>query len=99
MVIGGTSLFGGIGTRLGDVPRPLIISMINNLLNLMNVSPYSQGIAKGLIILIAITLYKTAGGVIREAASWISQRRKDGSQRRAIRLTSPLGQRGDTELT
>ena len=36
----------------------LIIAIVNNLLNLMNVSPYTQGIAKGLIILIAIALYK-----------------------------------------
>ena len=61
MVIGGTSLFGGIGTVWGTFLGLLIISMINNLLNLMNVSPYSQGIAKGLIILIAITLYKRRG--------------------------------------
>jgi ribose transport system permease protein len=58
VVIGGTSLFGGIGRIWGTFLGLLIISMINNLLNLMNVSPYSQGIAKGLIILIAITLYK-----------------------------------------
>jgi ribose transport system permease protein len=58
VVIGGTSLFGGIGTIWGTFVGVLIISMINNLLNLMNVSPYSQGIAKGLIILIPITLYK-----------------------------------------
>jgi len=32
--------------------------MINNLLNLLDVSPHMQGIAKGLIILVAITAYK-----------------------------------------
>ena len=58
VVIGGTSLFGGIGALWGTFLGTLIILMINNLLNLMNVSPYSQGIAKGLIILIAIALYK-----------------------------------------
>lgn len=58
VVIGGTSLFGGIGTMWGTFLGVLIISMINNLLNLLNVSPYTQGIAKGLIILVAITLYK-----------------------------------------
>jgi ribose transport system permease protein len=36
--------------------------MINNLLNLLNVSPYMQGIAKGLIILIAIAIYKKRTG-------------------------------------
>jgi ribose/xylose/arabinose/galactoside ABC-type transport system permease subunit len=58
VVIGGTSLFGGIGALWGTFLGTLIILMINNLLNLMNVSPYAQGIAKGLIILIAIAIYK-----------------------------------------
>ena len=58
VVIGGTSLFGGIGTMWGSLLGTLIITMINNLLNLLNVSPYMQGLAKGLIILVAITLYK-----------------------------------------
>jgi ribose/xylose/arabinose/galactoside ABC-type transport system permease subunit len=61
VVIGGTSLFGGIGTMWGTFLGALIISMINNLLNLLNVSPYMQGIAKGLIILIAIAMYKKRG--------------------------------------
>lgn len=58
VVIGGTSLFGGIGSVWGTFLGTLIIIIVNNLLNLMNVSPYSQGIAKGLIILIAIALYR-----------------------------------------
>ncbi len=58
VVIGGTSLFGGIGTMWGSLLGTLIITMINNLLNLLNVSPYMQGLAKGIIILVAITLYK-----------------------------------------
>ena len=58
VVIGGTSLFGGVGTMWGSLVGTLIITMINNLLNLLNVSPYMQGLAKGLIILAAITIYK-----------------------------------------
>ena len=58
VVIGGTSLFGGVGTMWGSLLGALIITMINNLLNLLNVSPYMQGLAKGIIILAAITLYK-----------------------------------------
>jgi len=58
VVIGGTSLFGGVGTLFGSFLGVIIIIIVNNLLNLMNVSPYSQGIAKGLIILIAIALYR-----------------------------------------
>ena len=58
VVIGGTSLFGGVGTMWGSLLGALIITMINNVLNLLNVSPYMQGLAKGIIILAAITLYK-----------------------------------------
>lgn len=58
VVLGGTSLFGGVGSLWGTLLGALIISMINNLLNLMNVSPYSQGIAKGVIILVAVALYR-----------------------------------------
>jgi ribose/xylose/arabinose/galactoside ABC-type transport system permease subunit len=58
VVIGGTSLFGGVGSVWGTFLGTLIIIIVNNLLNLMNVSPYAQGIAKGLIILIAIALYR-----------------------------------------
>jgi ribose/xylose/arabinose/galactoside ABC-type transport system permease subunit len=58
VVLGGTSLFGGVGSLGGTLLGALIISMINNLLNLANVSPYTQGIAKGFIILVAVALYK-----------------------------------------
>ncbi|MYB54174.1 MAG: ABC transporter permease [Acidobacteriia bacterium] len=58
VVLGGTSLFGGVGSLWGTLLGALIISMINNLLNLLNVSPYTQGIAKGCIILVAVALYK-----------------------------------------
>jgi ribose/xylose/arabinose/galactoside ABC-type transport system permease subunit len=58
VVIGGTSLFGGTGTVRGTLLGTLIIAIVNNLLNLLNVSPYTQGIAKGLIILLAIALYR-----------------------------------------
>ena len=58
VVLGGTSLFGGVGSVEGTLLGALIISMINNLLNLLNVSPYTQGIAKGFIILVAVSLYK-----------------------------------------
>ena len=58
VVLGGTSLFGGVGSLWGTLLGAHIISMINNLLNLLNVSPYTQGIAKGFIILVAVALYK-----------------------------------------
>ncbi|MBM3801229.1 MAG: ABC transporter permease [Acidimicrobiia bacterium] len=57
-VLGGTKLSGGVGTLWGTLLGVFVICMTNNLLNLLNVSPYSQGMAKGLIVLSAVILYK-----------------------------------------
>lgn len=58
VVMGGTSLSGGIGGLGGTVLGVLIISTINNLLNLLNVSGFYQHVVKGIVIIIAVTLYK-----------------------------------------
>ena len=56
VVIGGTSLSGGIGSISGTVIGALIIGVMNNGLDLLNVSSYWQQIAKGIIIIIAVLL-------------------------------------------
>ena len=56
VVLGGTSLAGGSGKILGTIIGALIIGILNNALNLMNVSSYYQMIAKGTVILIAVLL-------------------------------------------
>ena len=58
VVIGGTSLSGGEGRITGTIIGALIIGVLNNGLNLMNVSPFYQSIVKGLVILIAVLLDK-----------------------------------------
>jgi inositol transport system permease protein len=56
-VIGGSSLSaGGIGTVAGTVVGALIIGVLNNILDLMNVSAYWQQIIKGCIIVGAVIL-------------------------------------------
>ncbi len=60
VVLGGTSLSGGTGGILGTVIGALIIGILNNGLNLMNVSSYYQLLAKGLVILIAVLLDRKA---------------------------------------
>ncbi|HET6822871.1 MAG TPA: ABC transporter permease, partial [Anaerolineales bacterium] len=53
-VIGGTSLSGGIGTIWGTIIGALIIGVLNNGLDLLNVSAYWQTIVKGTIIVVAV---------------------------------------------
>jgi ribose transport system permease protein len=60
VVIGGTSLFGGEGGVIGTLVGAAIVAAMNNLLNLLHVSPFSQEIVKGLIILGAVLLERRA---------------------------------------
>ncbi|MCC3374653.1 ABC transporter permease [Cohnella sp. REN36] len=60
VVIGGTSLFGGRGSLLGTIVGVLIIGVINNGLNLLDVSSYWQQIIKGVIIAGAVILDQRA---------------------------------------
>lgn len=56
VVIGGTSLSGGKGRLWGTIIGVLIIGIVNNGLDLLNVSSYYQQIIKGCIILGAVLL-------------------------------------------
>jgi len=61
VVIGGTSMSGGAGTVLGTVLGAVILGIINNMLNMLGVSPYLQGTVKGLVIIFAVLLqYKSS---------------------------------------
>jgi ribose/xylose/arabinose/galactoside ABC-type transport system permease subunit len=53
-VIGGTSLFGGEGTIVGTVVGAAIIAVLANILNLFGVTPFTQQIVKGAIIVAAV---------------------------------------------
>jgi ribose transport system permease protein len=55
-VIGGTSLFGGTGSIGGTVIGAAIIVVIANILNLIGISPFTQQIVKGAIIIAAVML-------------------------------------------
>lgn len=56
VVIGGTSLFGGIGGIGGTVIGSAVLAAVSNILNLLGVSPYLSLIVKGSIIAIAVLL-------------------------------------------
>lgn len=61
-VIGGTSLSGGEGKLIGTLLGALIISILNNGLNLLNVSAYIQQIAIGIVIILAVSVEKLRKG-------------------------------------
>ena len=54
VVVGGTSLFGGVGGVVGTVLGALIIGVLSNVLNLVGVSPFAQPLAKGALIIVAV---------------------------------------------
>lgn len=56
VVLGGTSLSGGQGGVVGTIIGALIIGVLNNGLNLLNVSSYYQQLIKGIVILVAVLI-------------------------------------------
>lgn len=57
-VIGGTSLFGGIGRIGGTLVGVAIIGVLTNGLILMGVQPYMQQVATGLFLLAALLMHR-----------------------------------------
>ena len=53
-IVGGVSNTGGVGTVGGMIVGVLILGIVNNGLLLLGVSPYTQKIVKGLIIVAAV---------------------------------------------
>ncbi|WP_094751930.1 ribose ABC transporter permease [Psychromonas sp. CD1] len=58
VVLGGTSLAGGKGRIMGTLVGALIIGVLNNALNLLDVSSYYQMIVKAVVILLAVLVDK-----------------------------------------
>ncbi len=58
VVVGGTSFEGGEGTVWGTLIGVLIIGVIDNGLNLLNVSSFYQDITKGAVIALALLLHR-----------------------------------------
>lgn len=63
VVIGGASLAGGRGTMFGTLTGLFIVGVLNNIMNLMNVSPNLQPVVIGAVIIaVVLTDRKTAAG-------------------------------------
>ena len=57
VVVGGTALRGGRGGVVGTLFGAYLISLLNNLLNFMDISKHYQLIAQALIIILAVSVY------------------------------------------
>jgi len=62
VVVGGTSLSGGMGKILGTLIGVFVISVIQNGMNLLGMESYTQQVVLGSVILIAVLLDKVRGG-------------------------------------
>ncbi|MCC6314684.1 MAG: ABC transporter permease [Thermomicrobiales bacterium] len=58
VVIGGTSLMGGVGTIVGSMIGALTLSILDNILGLRNIQSEYQAILKGIIIVLAVILQR-----------------------------------------
>ena len=57
VVLGGTMLSGGKGGVVGTLLGAFLISLLNNLLNFMDVSKHYQLVAQAVIIILAVSIY------------------------------------------
>ena len=54
VALGGTSMSGGRGKITGTIAGVLIIAVLNNGMNIMNISSYYQQVVKAVVILVAV---------------------------------------------
>jgi ribose transport system permease protein len=64
VIIGGTSLNGGVGSLGGTLGGVLVVVTINDGLTLLNVSQFWQQVAVGVIIMLAVLVDQTARGYL-----------------------------------
>jgi ribose transport system permease protein len=62
VVVGGTRMSGGKGTIVGTVIGVLILGVVSNMLGMLQVSTYLQGLVKGVIIIAAVLVQRRPGG-------------------------------------
>ncbi len=55
-VLGGVSLFGGVGGVLGAVVGALIVGVLANGMNLLRVASYPQQVIQGIVLVLAVTV-------------------------------------------
>jgi inositol transport system permease protein len=68
-VVGGTSLMGGTGTMTGTFIGGLIVGVLNNMLNLQQVSSFWQMVVKGAIIASAVIVDFKTKAILQKQSS------------------------------
>ena len=58
VIVGGTSLTGGRGRILGSIVGFIILGIVNNMMIMLNISPYLSGAVKGAVILFAVLMQR-----------------------------------------
>jgi ribose/xylose/arabinose/galactoside ABC-type transport system permease subunit len=66
VIIGGTSLTGGVGSLAGTFGGIMIVVTINDGLTLLNVSQFYQQIAVGVIVMAAVLIDQATRGYLRQ---------------------------------
>lgn len=56
-VIGGAPLSGGVGSVWGTIAGVLILSILNNIFNLLNVGAFAQNVLRGIIVILVVAFY------------------------------------------
>lgn len=62
VVVGGALLSGGRGTIIGTVVGVVIMALVSNLLNLLNVNPWTNLMVTGVIIVVVVALNRSRAG-------------------------------------
>jgi ribose transport system permease protein len=57
VVLGGSSLFGGRGRLVGTLGGVLLLSLIDNAINLNGVSSFYQGLVRGVVLVSAVAIF------------------------------------------
>ena len=63
VILGGTSIYGGVGAVWRSIAGVLLLALINNGFNILNADPFYRDLTTGLVILAAIGI--SAGGKLR----------------------------------
>jgi ribose transport system permease protein len=58
VIVGGTSLAGGRGRLVGTIVGFIILGIVNNMMIMLNISPYLSGAVKGSVILFAVLMQR-----------------------------------------